>query len=236
MRAAVAARREDADAGRTVQQRGRQLRAGGQQMLAVVEDQEQSAVAQLLDQRVQGRLFGVVVQAERVGRGERDERRVVQAGEVREAHAVRERPLDPGGDPPGQPRLADAAGSGQRDQSCGGQQPPPFGQFVPPVDEAGRLDRWLMDPSRRRSAHDQPVLWGVRREPEWVAPLVLVLSFPAAPRLRTRASHPWVHFGWVRDVWGVGAYTAGPHICIAPGLCALWRPACAGAPLGSPGT
>ena len=145
----VAARREDPDAGRAVQQSRRQLRAGGQQMLAVVEDQEQSAVPQLLDQRVQGRLFGVVVQAERVGRGERDERRVVQAGEVCEADAVGERPLDAGGDPPGQPRLADAAGSGQRDQSCGGQQPPPLGQFVPPVDEAGRLDRWLVDPSRR---------------------------------------------------------------------------------------
>ncbi len=87
-------------------------------MLAVVEDEEQPTVPQLLDQRVQGRLVGVVVQAEGVGGGERDECRVVQAGEVREAHAVREGPLDPGGDPRGEPGLADAAGSGQRDQPC----------------------------------------------------------------------------------------------------------------------
>ena len=69
-----------------------------------------------------------------------------------------------------------------------------------------------------------------------MAPLVLVLSFPAAAWVRTRASHPWVHFGWVRDVGGAGAYTAGPHICIAPGLCArrsAGRPSIACGPVGA---
>ncbi len=110
-------------------------------MFAVVDDEKQPPVPYLLDEGVQRRLGGVVVQSQRVGGGERDECRVVQPGEVHEAHAVRERAPHAGRDARGEPGLADAARSGQRHQPCAGQQFAALGQFATPVDEAGRLGR-----------------------------------------------------------------------------------------------
>lgn len=146
---AVAAGGEDTDAGGAVQQGGGEFGAGGQQMLAVVEDEQQPPVPYLLHEGVQRGLRGVVVQAERVGGGERDERRVVQACQVHEAHAVREGAGHPGREARGEPGLADAAGSGERDQPSAGQQLAAFGQFVPAVDETGRLGRQVTVPSWR---------------------------------------------------------------------------------------
>ncbi len=140
---------EDTDSLGAVQQGRGQPRAGTRQVLAVVDDEEQPPVPQLLHEGVQRRLGGVVAQPQRVGGGEGDERRVVQPGEMHEAHAVRERPLHTGRDAPGEPGLADAARSGQRHQTCAGQQFAALGQFAAPVDEAGRLDRQLVVPSWR---------------------------------------------------------------------------------------
>jgi hypothetical protein len=146
---AVAAGGEETDAGGAVQQGGGEGGAGRQQVLAVVDDEEQPPVPDTFHQGVQRGAVGVVVQAERGGDGERDEGRVAQAGEVDEAHAVGEGAGDPGRDPPGQSRLADAARAGQGDQPGPGQQFAPFGQFAPPVDEAGRLHRQVAVPSWR---------------------------------------------------------------------------------------
>lgn len=148
-REAVPAGGEDADAGGAAQEGGGEVGAGLQQVFAVVQDEQQAPVAYLLDQRVQRRLRGVVVQAERVGDGEGDERRVVQSGQVHEAHAVREGTLDAGRDPCGEACLADAARSGQGHQARPGEQFAAFGLFAAPVDEAGRLDRQPTVPSRR---------------------------------------------------------------------------------------
>ncbi|WP_238431770.1 hypothetical protein [Streptomyces cavernae] len=89
------------------------------------------------------------MQAQGVGDGERDERGVAQSGQVDEAHSVGEGPFDAGGDTTRQTRLADAARSGQGDQACVAQQFVALGQFVPPVDEGGRLRRQVAVPSRR---------------------------------------------------------------------------------------
>jgi hypothetical protein len=132
-----------------VQQGRGESRAGTRQVLAVVDDEQQPPVPYLLGEGVQRRLGGVVVQPQRVGGGERPERRVVQPGEVHEAHAVREGPLHAGRDARGEPGLADAARPGQRHQPCAGQQFAALGQFATPVDEAGRLDRQLVVPSWR---------------------------------------------------------------------------------------
>lgn len=140
---------EDADAGGAAQDGGGEVGAGLQQVFAVVHDEEEAPVPHLLDQRVERRLRGVVVQAERVGGGEGHECRVVQSGQVHEAHAVREGALDAGRDACGEARLADAAGPGQRHQACPGEQFAAFGLFAAPVDEAGRLDRQVTVPSRR---------------------------------------------------------------------------------------
>lgn len=146
---AVAAGGEDPDTGGAAQQGGGEVDAGGQQVFAVVDDEEEAPVPQLFDQGVQRRLHGVVVEAEGVGGGERDERRVVQAGQVHEAHAVREGALDAGRDAYGEARLADAARAGQRDQAGPGQQLAALRLFTAPVDEAGRLDRQVTVPSWR---------------------------------------------------------------------------------------
>jgi hypothetical protein len=140
---------EDPDALGAVQQGGGEPGARGGEVLAVVDDEQQPPVADLLDEGVERRLGGVVVQAQRVGGGQRDERRVVQPGQVDEAHAVREGPPDPGRDARGEPGLADAARPGQRHQPCAGQQLASVGQFATPVDEAGRLDRQPVVPSWR---------------------------------------------------------------------------------------
>lgn len=132
---------EDADAGGAAQQGAGEVGAGGRQVLAVVDDEQQPAVAYALHQGVQGGPFGAVVQTEGVGGGERDEGGVVQAGEVHEAHAVGEGAGDAGRDPAGQAGLADAAGPGEGDQPGPGQQLARLGEFGPPVDEAGGLHR-----------------------------------------------------------------------------------------------
>nr|WP_159058837.1 hypothetical protein [Streptomyces caeruleatus] len=146
---AVAAGGEDPYAGRAVQQRGGELGAGRQQVFAVVDQQQQSAVPQPFHQRAERWPRGVVVQVERVGGGERDERGVVQAGEVHEADAVGEGAPYRGRDARGEAGLADAARAGQGDQPCPGQQFTSGGEFAAPVDEAGRLDRQPMVPSWR---------------------------------------------------------------------------------------
>lgn len=132
---------EDADAGGAAQQGAGEVGAGGRQVLAVVDDEQQPAVAYALHQGIQGGPFGAVVQTEGVGGGERDEGGVVQAGEVHEAHAVGEGAGDAGRDPAGQAGLADAAGPGEGDQPGPGQQLACLGEFGPPVDEAGGLHR-----------------------------------------------------------------------------------------------
>ncbi|MDQ0715880.1 hypothetical protein QFZ55_005332 [Streptomyces luteogriseus] len=140
---------EDPDALGAVQQGRCEPGARDRKVLAVVDDEEQPPVPYLFDEGVQGRLGGAVVEAQRVGGGERDEGRVVQSGQVHEAHAVREGPLHPGRDACGEPGLADAARSGQRHQPCAGQQFAALGQFATPVDEAGRLGRQVVVPSWR---------------------------------------------------------------------------------------
>ncbi|WP_373432207.1 hypothetical protein [Streptomyces afghaniensis] len=102
-------------------------------MLAVVDDEQQQPVPHLLDEGVQRRPGGVVV----------------QPGEVHEAHAVRVGPSHQGRDARGEPGLADAARPGQRHQPCAGQRFAALGQFATPVDEAGRLGRQVVVPSWR---------------------------------------------------------------------------------------
>ncbi|MEU8848421.1 hypothetical protein AB0C70_19770 [Streptomyces sp. NPDC048564] len=89
------------------------------------------------------------MEVERVGGGERDERRVIQAGEVHEAHAVREGAPHSGCDPCGEAGLADSAGPGERDQPGPGRQLAAGREVAAPVDEAGRLDRQMVIPSWR---------------------------------------------------------------------------------------
>ena len=145
----VTAGGEDADAGGAAQQGGDEVGAGLQQVLAVVEDEQEAPVAGLFDQGGQRGPAGVVVQAEGVGGGDRDERRVVQPGQLHQSHPVGEASFDPGRDPCGHPCLADAARTGQRDQPRPREQFAALGLFAAPIDETGRLDRQSTVPSRR---------------------------------------------------------------------------------------
>ncbi len=97
-RQTVTARGEDPDAGGAAQQGGDEVGAGGQQVFAVVEDQEETAVAYVPDDRVERGARGERIgQTERLGGGREHQGGVVQIGEVDEADAVREGPLSPGG-------------------------------------------------------------------------------------------------------------------------------------------
>jgi hypothetical protein len=65
--------------------------------------------------------------------------RVTQVGQLDQPDPVRERPPHVGGDPQREPRLADAAGAGQRQQPGRGQQALGLRQLTPPADKAGQL-------------------------------------------------------------------------------------------------
>jgi hypothetical protein len=146
--AAVAAGGDDPDAPGAAQECCGELPARARQVLTVV-DEQQPAFPYLLDEHVRWRLGGVVVQPQRAGGGEREECRVVRAGVAREAHAVREGPLDAGRDTGREPGLADAARTGRRHQPCAGRQLAALGRFATPVDEAGRPGRQDMVQSWR---------------------------------------------------------------------------------------
>ncbi len=114
--------REQPEPGRGPQQVVGQRGAGVEEVLAVVEDHQRPALPQVLGEHARRAPAGFVVHAQRLEHGVRHERGVLQPGELDQPDAVGERAGQPGGGLHGQPRLADPARAGQRDQPRPRQQ------------------------------------------------------------------------------------------------------------------
>ena len=145
-----AARRKHVNARRFKEQGLDQSAAGVAEVLAVVEDQQRVLGAQRGDDEIhRGGLFGRIELHRRGQRG-RDQRRIFDAREIDEPNALAEgadarlRGFD------GESRLADAARTGERDQTNLAQQSPHFGEFAFAPEKARELQRQIM--TRRETA------------------------------------------------------------------------------------
>jgi hypothetical protein len=110
-------------------------------VLAGVQDEQQVLVLQVAAERTQRALRRLVPHAERVRDRLGQQSGVGQLAQLDQPDAVRERPVHVGGDPEGQPRLADATDPRQRQQPSRGEQPLGLGQLSPAPDKARHLGR-----------------------------------------------------------------------------------------------
>src|SRR5215218_9433382 len=84
--------------------------------LAVVEEEQQALCREEAGHRLQQRLSGLLTRPEHGGDAGNDERRIVQRGEVDEDNPIWKVLQHALGDRDRQPRLADSAGTGHRQQ------------------------------------------------------------------------------------------------------------------------
>ena len=142
----------------------RQLGAGGQEVFAVVEDEEQSSAAEMVDDGRSDRPSGLLRDAEHGRDGRRDQARVGQGPELDEPRAIIEAVGQLLRQTHGQPRLPDATGPRQRqhrsaiEEASSGRDlrlaPDERRQLTGQV-AAGRLDGAQLGELRRQtSGHD----------------------------------------------------------------------------------
>ena len=114
-------------------------RAG--QVLAVVHDQQQVGVPQVVAEQGQRPGRGLVAQVEGRHDGVADQAGIGHLGQLDQPAAIAEAAGEIRGRPAGQPGLAHAARSDQADQARLGEFLPDLGQLATAADEAGRLGR-----------------------------------------------------------------------------------------------
>ena len=110
---------QDLQRGTLGQQRGHQLPDRGQQVLAVVEQQQELRRAQVGDDGVGDRLIDAGRDAQRGRDGRAHEARIGERREIDKDHAIGKLRGHVAGDGQGQPRLPDAAGTRQGQQRNG---------------------------------------------------------------------------------------------------------------------
>ena len=125
-------------------------------MLAVVQDQQQLFVTQVLDQRFLRRPGSAVLDLQDSDDRLGEQRGTLQLGQLDQPHPVSECPLLGSADPYRQPRLADAAEAGEGDDAGLGQQPRDLRDVALAPDEAAHLGR---QPPRRRHIHHHLALF-----------------------------------------------------------------------------
>ena len=137
----LATRRQDLHTRRGTQDRRGQQRAGGEQMLAVVKDQQERPGAQVLRQRLDQWMLGSLGHAE--GRGDRlrHERLILQRRKLHKPDAIGVAALQVPPHLQRQARLARAARSRERQQPRGGEQRRDLATLALATDEAGELAR-----------------------------------------------------------------------------------------------
>jgi hypothetical protein len=106
-------------------------------VLAVVQQQQQFAVAEVFAQHGLRPAAGLVVHPERLGDSVRHQGRILHVFEFDDPDPVRERPGHDRCDPVGEPRLAHAAHSGERDEPYVGEEPADVRNVALAPDEAG---------------------------------------------------------------------------------------------------
>ena len=162
--------REQDDVRAAAQQRVGELGARVDEMLAVVQQHQQAALADRLDERGEQRPARLAVHAEHAGDGDGDEIGIVQRGEIREPHPVPGPVQQPGRGLQAEPGLARAARAGQRDQPGAAEQAAHLGELGVPADEARHLRREVVPQLRvvqrpqrreRRPAGRRPRTWKI---------------------------------------------------------------------------
>ncbi len=181
----LAAGRHDRQRRAGPQQRLRQLRAGVDQVLAIVEDEQRGIAFQLIDDRLEHGPGAVIAHAD--GRGDvlGERTRIHQRGQLGPDDAAGEQGARVARELDGEPGLAAAAGAGQREQPRRDENRRALLQFVRSADQAGERDGQLR--SRQRSPfqrvagsrHVRPIFYAS-------APGRLPLALPWQERGRLR--------------------------------------------------
>ena len=148
----LATRRENLQLRPCLQQLAARLGARLQEMLAVVQDDQQTAVPDRFCQRFQNGVSGLFLDSQNGCDGLRDHPGIGDRRELDQPNAVGVIVQHVGGRLQGQPRLAQAARAKQRHQPPFLQRAPDFGQLALTTDERGHLLRQVV---RRRGERTQ---------------------------------------------------------------------------------
>ncbi|HLW12350.1 MAG TPA: hypothetical protein VKU81_06600 [Casimicrobiaceae bacterium] len=140
----LAAGRQELHARQRLQQFRCQFRAGVDQMLAVVEDEQQLAVSAMPGQRLRHGAARFLLDPERRGHRLRHQFRVCERRKFDQPHAVGEIIKRVGRDLKRQARLAKAAGADDGDEPCSAQQFPDLVQLTLAADERRHLLRQVV--------------------------------------------------------------------------------------------
>ena len=139
--------------------------AAGKQLLEVVQDEEDRPLPEVAAEGFARRPVGRFPDAEGDGDRRLQQDRVAERGEVHEPDAMRELVASRAGDREGEPGLAAAAGSGQRDDPARAEVGSDAIDLVLPADERRDLARKVRGDLRRpegarivgRAGDDEPV-------------------------------------------------------------------------------
>jgi hypothetical protein len=146
----LAARGENGQAGRRLQQLPRERRAGLHEMLAVVEDQEHAPALQVLHQRLDYGAPGFLLHPEHKRDHLRDARCLREGRELHQPHAVGVEREHVPGDFEREPRLSGAADAGERDKARSAQHRRDAADLALAPDEAAeRGGNVVVIPGRR---------------------------------------------------------------------------------------
>ena len=126
------------------QQSGDELGAGGDEVLAVVQDEQRRLVAELGRELVGGGDAGHLAGAEGGQRGATDGVRIGERRQLDPPHAAGLRVDGLGGDGQGEAGLADPGRTGQRHQPLACQQAAHVGDLAGPPDQRRELDRQVV--------------------------------------------------------------------------------------------
>ena len=135
----LTARREHHNIWAVPQQRIRELGARVQDMLAVVNQQQQAALADRRYERVAKGAARLLTDAEHVGHSDRDEIRVPKRSEIGKPHPITEPIYQGGGGLEREAGLARAPSARQRYQPRCGYETAHLSNFCVTADEAGHL-------------------------------------------------------------------------------------------------
>jgi len=127
---------------------------GFDEVLAVVHDQQQFAVGQVIRQQGQRGYATKLAQPQGHRDGLRQQRLILQPVQLDQPDPVRERPPDRRGNPQRQPALAHPADPGQRHQPRLRQPPLDVGHRTAAPDKAGQLLRKIVEPFPSPCWHD----------------------------------------------------------------------------------
>ena len=136
----LAAAGEDAQVGRGAEEGLGEAGAGGDDVLAVVEDEQEMAAAEEGGEGGDERAIGLLAEIERGGDGLHDERGIVDGGEFHKPNAVGKSVENIGGNLQGEAGFAGAAGAAEGEQAGAREQALYFRHLALPADKAGELD------------------------------------------------------------------------------------------------